>query len=63
MIVALNEMASQQVTHIEDIIKKCNMLLDYAPTYPDATIRYHARDMCLYIESDAAYLVQARARS
>ena len=37
--------------------------MDYAHTYPDATIRYHASDMCLHIDSDAAYLVQPCARS
>ena len=39
------------------------MLLDYAHTYPDPKIRYHASDMCLHIDSDAAYLVQPKARS
>ena len=37
------------------------MLLDYVHTYPAATIRYHTRYMCLYIDSDAVYLVQPRA--
>ena len=35
----------------------------YAHTYPNATIQYHASDMCLHIDSDAAYLVQPQARS
>ena len=39
------------------------MLLDYAHIYPDATIRYHASNMCLHIDSDAAYIVQLRAQS
>ena len=37
--------------------------MDYMATYPEATIRYHASDMCLYIDSDAAYLVLPKARS
>ena len=37
--------------------------MDYAHTYPNATILYHASDMCLHIDSDAAYLVQPQARS
>ena len=36
--------------------------MDYAHTYPNATIQYHASDMCLYIDSDEAYLVQPQAR-
>ena len=26
--------------------------MDYAHTYPNATIRYHVSDMCLHIDSD-----------
>ena len=44
-------------------MKATNKLLDYATTYPDTTIRYHASDMILYGESDAAYLVQPNAKS
>ena len=39
------------------------MLMDYLSTYPTAIIRYHASDMCLHIDSDAAYLVLPKARS
>ena len=39
------------------------MLMDYLHTYPNGVIRYHASDMILKIESDAAYLVQPKARS
>ena len=39
------------------------MLLDYSHTYPDPKIRYHVSDMCLHLDSDAAYLVQPKARS
>lgn len=39
------------------------MLLDYATTNPVSTIRYKASDMCLHVESDAAYLVLPKARS
>ena len=37
--------------------------MDYTHTYPNATIQYHASDMCLHIDSDAAYLVQTQAGS
>ena len=39
------------------------MLFDYLNTYPNAIIRFHASDMKLYIDSDAAYLVAPKARS
>jgi hypothetical protein len=38
-----------------------NQLLDYLATHPDATIRYHASDMILYIHSDASYLSVSNA--
>ena len=37
--------------------------MDYLHTHPDAVVRFHASDMILYIESDAAYLVLPKARS
>ena len=63
MIVAVNELTSEQSKSTDKTIKKCNMLLDYAHTYLDPKIRYHASDMCLHLDSDAAYLVQPKARS
>ena len=39
------------------------MLMDYAHTYPNAKILYHASDMYLHIDSDASYLLQTQARS
>ena len=39
------------------------MLLNYLHTYPNAAIRYHASDMHLHIDSDAAYLVEPNAKS
>ena len=63
MLPALNEISSQQAAPTVDTAKKCNMLMDYAHTYPNATLRYHASDMILYIEADSSYLVQPEARS
>ena len=37
--------------------------MDYVHTYPNATIRYHASDMCLHIDYDAEYLVHIQAQS
>ena len=63
MIVAVNELASEQAAPTEKTIKKCKIILDYAHTYPDPKIRYHAIDMCLHLDSGEAYLVQPKARS
>ena len=43
--------------------KKAKMLMDYLHTYPNATIRYYARNMVLVFETDAAYLVLSKAWS
>ena len=63
MIVAVNKLAPHQSVPTLEAVKKYNMLMYYAHTYPNTTIRYHASDMCLHIYSDAAYLVQPQARS
>jgi hypothetical protein len=39
------------------------MLMDYPHTYPNGVIRYYTSDMILKTTSDAAYLVQSKARS
>ena len=38
------------------------MIMEYAATQPDAVIWLHASNMCLHIDSDAAYIVQTKAR-
>ena len=63
IIVALNEISNNQANPTVKTEKACDMLLDYLATHPDATIRYHASDMILYVISDAAYLVLPQARS
>ena len=63
MIVAVNELSSQQAKPTQNTIEKCNMLMDYVHTYSDATIIYHVSDMCLHTDYDAAYLVQPCALS
>ena len=63
MLPALNEIAAKQAKPTENTLEKCQMLLDYAATYPNTIIRYNASDMVLHVDSDAAYLVQAGARS
>ena len=63
MLTALQEIASEQAKPTEDTLKKCKRLLDYAATYPNAILRFHASDMILHTDTDAAYLVLPRARS
>ena len=60
---ALNEISNNQATPTLITGQACDQLLDYLATHPDATIRYYASDMILYIVSDAAYLVLPKARS
>ena len=63
ILVALNEIATQQASPSIATTKKADMLMDYLSTYPHATLRFYAGDMQLCVESDAAYLVLPRARS
>ena len=44
-------------------MEKSNWIMDYLHTYPNAVILFYASDMILKIYSDAAYLVQPKARS
>jgi hypothetical protein len=60
---ALNEIASEQAARATHTRETTHMLLDYLHTYPNAVLRYYASDMILKITSDAAYLVQPKARS
>ena len=39
------------------------MLIDYADTYPNNIIKYHADNMVLHVDSDAAYLIMTKERS
>jgi hypothetical protein len=63
MLVALGTIASKQTRGTKSTAQAVTQLLNYAAAHPDATIRYHASDMCLHIHSDASYLSEANARS
>ena len=63
MLVALNEIGTNQAAPTATTRAKVDWLFDYALTHPSATIKYHASDMILHVESDAAYLVLPKARS
>ena len=59
----MNEIASEQATPTESTKKKAQQLMDYVATDPDTYIRFHASDIILNIDSDAAYLVAPKAQS
>ena len=63
MLVALNKIGSEQALPTNYTINKTKMLMEYAATQPDPVIRFHASDMCIHNDSDAAYLVQTIERS
>ena len=63
MLVALGDLASAQSQPTEDTWDQITWLLNYAATYPDAAILYHASDMCLHVHIDASYLSAPKARS
>ena len=60
---ALNEIGSVQASPTLDTNAKAQMLMDYLHYHPNAILRFHASDMILQIEADAAYLVLPKARS
>jgi hypothetical protein len=63
VLMPLNDITTEQTKAPEKSQAATNQLLDYLATHPDATIRYHASDMILYIHSDASYLSVSNARS
>ena len=63
MLPSINELSSQQTRPTQDTNKIVSNLMDYSSTYKYVTIRYHASDMQVYIDSDAACLVLLKANS
>jgi hypothetical protein len=63
MLVALGTIASKQSKGTHATAQAVTQLLNYAAAHPDATVCYHASDMCLHINSNASYLSEAHARS
>ena len=60
---ALNEIGTTQAKPTTDTEAKVQHLLDYLHFHPAAVLRYHASNMILQVEADAAYLVLPQARS
>jgi hypothetical protein len=63
ILVALNEISTEQANPTTATRGKTDMLMDYLHTYPNAAIRFYASDMILKICSDAAYLVLPKTKS
>ncbi len=63
ILMALLEIALQQVAPTENTMELVNQFLDYMWTHPDAIIQYCASDMILNVHSDASYLSAPKARS
>ena len=63
MLVALNEIATEQSAPTEKTVEKTFFLLDYAATHPDAVLTYNRSNMVLAEHSDASYLTEPKAHS
>ena len=59
---ALNNISMFQSKLTKQFRNKCTRLLNYVATFPHVVLRYHASNMQLHIDSDAAYLVAPKAR-
>ena len=63
MLMSINTLSTQQTAATETTMDNLVQLLNYAATHPDATVTYHASDMCLHVHSDASYLCEPKAGS
>ena len=63
LLTAVNHIASLQSHATQNTMTAVQRLLAYCARYPNNSIRYHACDMILHIQSDASYLSRHGARS
>ena len=63
ILVALNELSTEQASPTTNTLQKIKQLLNYVATYPNTILQFHASDMTLHVDSDAAYLVLPNAKS
>ena len=59
----LSKLASSQSTPTVALYDAVQHFLQYAATYPEAELTYHASDMRLVVWSDASYLSESKSRS
>eukprot|EP00804_Cyclotella_cryptica_P016363 CCRYP_009915-RA/>CCRYP_009915-RA protein AED:0.19 eAED:0.12 QI:0/0/0/1/0/0/2/0/920 len=63
ILLSLSAIASEQAHPTQLTQKRCQQLLDYCASHPDAVVRFQASDMVLNIHSDASYLSESNACS
>ena len=63
MLPAIDEISSQQSQPTQETVKKWNQCMEYTAIYPNSYIRFHAIDMILILDTDAAYLFMPKSRS
>ena len=63
MLCSLNKLASQQTNPTKELELDIDRFLQYASSYPSATIIYRPSDMRLFVHSDASYLSETKSRS
>ena len=63
ILLALNDIATQQAKPTDSTMKQVHQLLDYIATHPKAIIRFRASDMILNIHSNTSYCSAGRGRS
>ena len=63
VLVALSDIVLEQARATYKTMDEVQQLLNYLTSNPNATIRYHASGMILFIHSDASYLSVTKARS
>jgi hypothetical protein len=61
--VAINSISGEKAKATQNTAKKVTRLLNYFATHPNATLQYCKSGMVLKLHTDAAYLVEPRARS
>lgn len=63
ILIGLSATASVQATPTQLTKQRCDHLLDYCATHPNAVVQFRASAMILKIHSDASYLSETQARS
>ena len=63
MLSALSDISVTQAKPTEYTKNEVHWLMDYCASNPVAIMRFHALDMIMHVESDAAYLVSPGAKS
>ena len=63
MLPALNQIGAQQAQPTQKTLEKIQRILDYAYTHQNTSLRFHASQMQLTVDSDAAFLVLQKAPS